>query len=159
MISFYHLIDKCRWERRGGGTGPAAPVLAGPVSRKCDDPLPGPRFPCFNCFNLPVFVVSCGYMASCSFSLPDIPAQPHQPQNFKFPRRKFGQKKIVERSCRSDWFKSWPWLHYHEELDVVFCHTCVKALKEKKIRQQNCDASFVSYNSAFTVLTNFSIII
>jgi len=84
-------------------------------------------------------------MASSSFSLPDIPKQPHQPQNFKFPKRKFGKKNVVERSCRCDWFKSWTWLHYHEELDVVFCHICVTALKEKKIMQQNCDASFVSY--------------
>ena len=64
-------------------------------------------------------------MASCSFSesLPDIADEaPHQPQNFRFPKRKFGKTKVVEHSFRSDWFKSWPW--------IVFCHICVKALKE-----------------------------
>ena len=82
---------------------------------------------------------------SGSFSLPDsVPDSPHQPASFKYPKRKFGQKKVVERSFRSDWFKSWPWLHYNEELDAVFCHVCVKALKELKIEMPNCDSSFVS---------------
>ena len=63
-------------------------------------------------------------MASCNFTLPGIPPTPHQPAVFAFPKRKFGQKKVVEHSFRAEWFKSWPWLHYLEGLDVVLPFLC-----------------------------------
>ena len=48
------------------------------------------------------------------------------------------------QSFRDSWFESWPWLHYHEEMDLAFCHVCVRALKEKKMEPHCCDAAFVS---------------
>lgn len=54
-------------------------------------------------------------------------------QGYKFPQRSFG-KKNIQRSCRSDWFKSWSWLHYVEDNDTVLCHLCMRAAKEGKIK-------------------------
>ena len=43
----------------------------------------------------------------------------------------------MERSFQPAWFDKWPWLHYNEEHDVVFCHICLKAKEEKKIMWSN----------------------
>ena len=86
-------------------------------------------------------------------TLPDIGDSPHQPRDISFPKRSFGKKKIVMRSFHDSWFDSWSWLHYHEEMDVAFCHVCVQALKEKKMEPHCCDAAFVSTNFS---LTNFN---
>jgi len=75
-----------------------------------------------------------GQRSSYTFTImAEVPDSPNQPSGFSFPKRKFGTTKVVERSFQGGWFKSWPWLHYVEERDIVFCHVCVKALKEKKI--------------------------
>lgn len=65
-------------------------------------------------------------------SLPDID-EPFQPANFGFPKRCFGRKNAVFRSCQSSWFAKWKWLHYDAEKDAVFCHTCVTACRKKKL--------------------------
>ena len=41
--------------------------------------------------------------------------------------------KVEKHSFQSKWFKTWKWLHYIESEDVVFCHTCVKAIKGKEM--------------------------
>lgn len=76
--------------------------------------------------------------------LPELPASPHQPSMFVFPKRPFGKTKVVYRSFQKSWFKEWPFLHYDEAKDVAFCHTCVTAVKLKKIRAPNTEVSFVS---------------
>ena len=48
----------------------------------------------------------------------------HPAANFVFPKRDFGKKIVVKRSCQADYFRTWPWLTYNEQRDVVFCHTC-----------------------------------
>lgn len=58
--------------------------------------------------------------------VPDIGDRPHQPA-FKFPNREFGKSKVVRRSFQPQWFKRWPWLHYKEDTDSVYCFVCVKA--------------------------------
>lgn len=80
------------------------------------------------------------------FSTPDIAEKPHQPMNFTFPKREFGKKIVKKSSFQSSWFKRYTWLHYDEERDVAFCHTCVKAYKEKKIvwSSGNVDPAFIS---------------
>lgn len=50
-----------------------------------------------------------------------------------FPKREFGKTIIVKRSFQSQWFSKWQWLHYDESRDLAFCHTCIKAVKSKKI--------------------------
>ena len=42
-------------------------------------------------------------------------------------------------------FSKWPFLHYDEAQDVVFCHTCIKAFRQKKILfSHNAATAFVS---------------
>ena len=85
-------------------------------------------------------------MAQRDLTLPDLPGEPHHPVSFSFPKRTFGQKKIVSRSFQHTWYTSWPWLHYDEEKDIVFCHICVLALKQKKTRLTagNSEGAFIS---------------
>ena len=54
---------------------------------------------------------------------PDISAKPHQPVRLAFPKRDYGKQAVERRCCQSPWFKRWPWLHYREDNDCVFCHT------------------------------------
>lgn len=72
--------------------------------------------------------------------------KPHQPVNFKFPKRSFGQKNAVLRSFQPAWFRQWAFLHYDEAKDVTFCHTCVMAFKLNRMRvnRGNADPAFVS---------------
>lgn len=76
--------------------------------------------------------------------IPDLPGVPHQPALFVYPKRSFGQKKVVSRPFQPAWYQSWPWLHYDEEKDAVFCHLCVQGLKQRKITAGSADAAFVS---------------
>ena len=48
-----------------------------------------------------------------------LPATPHQPQSFSYPKRAFGKKTIVSRSFQTQWYRSWSWLHNVEANDSV----------------------------------------
>ena len=72
---------------------------------------------------------------------PVIPAAPHQPHEFAFPKRLCGSSM---RSFRAPWFKEFKFLHYDEAKDVVFCHVCVTAFQQKKMKGANAEPSFVS---------------
>ena len=51
----------------------------------------------------------------------------------------------LECSEQSQWFTTWPFLHYDEPEDIVFCHTCVKAFNVDRIKSSNNTANvFVS---------------
>ena len=77
--------------------------------------------------------------------LPEVSNTPHQPgSGFKFPKRSFGKKSVVSRAFQLSWFKRWPFLHYDEANDVVYCHTCVTSFKQKKSRASKADPAFVS---------------
>ena len=80
-------------------------------------------------------------------SLPELPPSPvHPSSKYVFPKREFGKKQIVKRSCQVAWFSTWPWLHYqaNDPDDVVFCHVCVSALKSKKMERSRGDLAFTS---------------
>ena len=83
-------------------------------------------------------------MAAVPFAmdaLPEVGSQPHHPaSDFKYPQRSFGK---AMRACQSSWFKLWPFLHYDEAKDVLFCHTCVVGLGQKKLKPSNVDPAFV----------------
>ena len=51
-----------------------------------------------------------------------------QPQNFKYPKRKFGSG--LDRSLNPSWYKLYPWLHYDVKTDVVLCEVCVSQRKK-----------------------------
>ena len=54
-----------------------------------------------------------------------VAAEPHWSQLFNFPKRTFERKKVVKRSFQPSCFTRWPFLHYDESTDAVFCHTCL----------------------------------
>ena len=80
-----------------------------------------------------------------SMSIPSLPDEPHHPKSFAFPKRSFGMTKPVFCSAKSQWFDTWPFLHYDEGQDVMFCHTCVTAFKLGRIKSsKNVATAFVS---------------
>lgn len=52
-----------------------------------------------------------------------IPERPHQPK-ITFPHRTFGKQK---RAFCATWFDRFPWIHYQDATDVVFCYYCLVA--------------------------------
>ena len=80
-----------------------------------------------------------------SMSIPSLTDEPHHPKSFAFPKRSFGMTKPVFCSAKSQWFDTWPFLHYDEGQDVMFCHTCVTAFKLGRIKSSiNAATAFVS---------------
>ena len=81
--------------------------------------------------------------------LEDVPETLHQPNSsFNFPKRSFGKTNVVKRSFHHIWFQKWPFLHYKESSNVVYCHTCLRMFKEKKAKTSTkADQAFVSSTS------------
>ena len=100
-------------------------------------------------------------MAASASEFRDLPDEPHHPvSSFCFPKRSYGQKTTTQCNCKHQWFTSWPFLHYDEARDVVFCHVCVKAFSMHRIKtSHNAAASFVSYLYAFYHSTGNTIIV
>lgn len=63
---------------------------------------------------------------------------PHQPKEFKFPKRAFGKDKIRFRQFQPQWFEKYRWLHYSEEDDKAYCHPCAVAYEKKNDNNWNC---------------------
>ena len=73
---------------------------------------------------------------------PEIENEPYHPgRNYKFPVRIESSGK--KRSSHSKWFEDYPWLHYSEALDKVFCFHCVKAYQEQKITNSKIEMAFI----------------
>lgn len=68
--------------------------------------------------------------SSAESSSTDPIAIPHQPCNFKFPKKKIGQ---WHRSFQPKWFNDFPWLHYIEESNSVICFVCADQNKQGKL--------------------------
>ena len=84
---------------RAVATGPVGPVSTGPLSGTLSH----------------VFVVNQRLMtARTSFkaSLPSLPDTPHHLKDVAFPKRTFRKSKPVLCSAWSQWFSTWPFLHY-----------------------------------------------
>ena len=77
-----------------------------------------------------------------------FPHKPHQPKNFSFLKRIFGQSVVMSRSFQPSWFNKWPWLHYNEGNDIVIWHIGTKANVEKLWWSMKADASFVTSSFA-----------
>jgi len=70
----------------------------------------------------------------------------HPPRSFVFPKRTIGSR---SHYCQRSWFDKYKFLHYGVEKDALFCHTCIRAVEQKKIRKaKRADASFVSIISS-----------
>ena len=76
-----------------------------------------------------------------------IDNKPHQPRalNFSFPKREFSVMIVARWSFQPSWFDKWPWLHYCEDSNSVFCFTCMKACLESKLYSSlNAESAFTS---------------
>ena len=74
-----------------------------------------------------------------------FPEQAHQPRLYPFPKRSFGNKVAAQHSFQPSWFDKWPWLHYLESSDAVFCITCAQARSHNKLNWSlNMDLAFLS---------------
>ena len=83
-------------------------------------------------------------LATSQLAATDFPECSHQPGlDFIFPKRSFGEKSVVQRSFQHFCFSKWPFLHYNEAEDTVFCHTCMKMFKEKKNKTSTKAAAFL----------------
>ena len=73
----------------------------------------------------------------------------HPARSFVFPKRTIGR---VTRYCQRSWFDKYPFLHYDVDEDAVFCHTCMLAVEQKKIRKaKRGDTAFVSLNKRINI--------
>ena len=95
-------------------------------------------------------------MAGIDFSsLYDLPDKPNQPgPAYKLPKRSFGKKNIVQRCFQHSWFEKWPFLHYKEDTDTVFCFTCLKMFKEKR-NKKTCSKADAAFQSSIIAIFTF----
>ena len=84
--------------------------------------------------------VACA--CACYSSAMDIPPDPNQPKTFKFPQHSFGVKNPV-KSFQASWFANRTWLHYDETNDLAFCHVCLVAYKDGKLKSNTIDKAFI----------------
>ena len=75
--------------------------------------------------------------------IPDVGDQPCQPRRASFPKVSFGEKAPKSRSFQAAWFDNWPWLHWHDSVEKVFCHFCVKAAKSGKLKCKTAEQAFI----------------
>ena len=74
-----------------------------------------------------------------------IPSKSHQLKTFHFPKRSFGRSMVVERTFQQGWFNKWPFLHYDECIDSVFCPVCLMSFKLKRMKSSTrTDPAFVT---------------
>lgn len=68
----------------------------------------------------------------------DIPPVPNQPKTFRFPQRSFGNKNPVKRS-----FQLLGLVKERGCTDLGFCHVCLVAFKEGKLKSNTIDKAFI----------------
>ena len=79
-----------------------------------------------------------------SLFIPEVPEKAFHPgSSFYFPKRSFRKSNVKLRSCKADYFSTWPWLTYNFEKDVVFCHLCIESLQGKKMIAKRADPYFM----------------
>ncbi len=149
-------------------SGPVGPVLAGPIFSPhshthlscCVEHMhrfkdlqllrsPSSRYSPVEHFGLlapierPIMAGQSTSGSSSSDSL--LPSKPHQPLDFSFPKRSFGQKpQFWEASNNLGSVSGHSCISYDETQDLVFCHTCLLGFEKNKIRASKADPAFVS---------------
>ena len=67
---------------------------------------------------------------------------PNQPSQYNFPKKRYGNQ---YRSVQSIWFSEYPWLHYDEKKDSLFCYICSNQyLKGNLASAKNTEQAFIS---------------
>ena len=66
-------------------------------------------------------------LATSQLATTDLQERSHQHGlDFIFPKPPFREKSVIQGSFQHSWFSKWPFLHYNQAEDTVFCHTCMK---------------------------------
>ena len=78
--------------------------------------------------------------AITSLDIEIIPEKPNHPVMSQFPLRTFGKQK---RAFCSSWYQKYPWLHYREASDDVFCFHCHVAERRHLPISLNKDEAFI----------------
>ena len=99
-------------------------------------------FKCKNILN-PETVSKVPHQCCCSIMDIQVPPIPNQPKIFRFSPLTFGVKKTEQSSFQLSWFDSRPWLHYDEGKDLAFCHLCMMAYRDGKLRSLNLGKAFI----------------
>ena len=76
--------------------------------------------------------------------VPEVTDEPHQPKDFKFPKRSFGNASQTTRTFQSKWFNDHSWIHYDENSDSAFCHVCIQAYKRGCLSSNTAEPRFIS---------------
>ena len=72
-----------------------------------------------------------------------LPEEPHQPRTLCFPKRSFGQNRVVQVAFKAGWFDQWKWLHSGEPGDIAFCHVCAKVEEEGELKANTKILAFI----------------
>ena len=80
---------------------------------------------------------SSASQSSASDSL--LPSKPYQPLDLILWTEDSSLEKLSTILV-----SQWPFLHYNEAQDLVFCHTCLLGFKKNKMRAAKVDPAFVS---------------
>ncbi|XP_068205181.1 uncharacterized protein [Palaemon carinicauda] len=67
-------------------------------------------------------------LGTSGHKLPTLPEVPHQPPASCIPLQKLKNKTL---RFQSSWYNEFPWLHFHESIGGVLCHTCVRASPQR----------------------------
>ena len=81
------------------------------------------------------------FVSSCAPNM-ILKNKPHQPREYCFPKRSFGNNNPTFRSFVANWFDKWTWLHYSEEEDKAYCWVCMKARRDKLLTKTKTDPAF-----------------
>ena len=84
-----------------------------------------------------------GGRASVSSDPLTFPDKPHQPRLTSFPVVAFGSGS-KRRSFQANWFDMWPWLHWNDSLESVFCHVCIQVSRAGLMCTKTSDQAFIS---------------
>jgi len=130
LILQAHL--KCCLLYRAGGTTPATPAMAGVKFRQLRL-VPRLEFPPGTSLCAPRALLRERWQAVPApavayLSLAIVLINLHHPSSFR--NESFGYAKPVYRTVQPAWFQKWPWLHYDQVGDRMFCYTCVQAYQQ-----------------------------
>ena len=65
----------------------------------------------------------------------------HPPIQFEFPKRLMSG---INRSAQHVWFQKYPWLHYEEQLDKLFCYYCAKSAEVFQQQPSKAEETYIS---------------
>jgi len=74
---------------------------------------------------------------------PVLIEKPNQPPgNYQFPKTRFGNQ---SRSVQCSWFNQYPWLHYSQSEDLLYCYICVNQFHKGNLKSTaNVDQAFTT---------------